>query len=383
MQYNHLEIIKLDAEIYTVKNTNNKCYVKLGTRETNYLFSCLGLEEEVDESVEELNTQEKVEIYGKFEEWGFLNADADENKRKDITKITICNFNPNESLQKVPMVIRELFSFKGALLLLALTISTFTIMFKNTEMLYQGTLDCMHLSIVNYVVFYVMMIITTMFHEFGHAITCYRHGGKITSMGLMLFFFVPCFFCDVSDIYLFNNRTKSFSVAVAGISVNYAFGTLGFLAYFVLKMLGYDVPLLLFYYYANIGFVAFNLIPFVKLDGYWIATALFGVDNLMDKSILMFLTGLFSHKELKDIDCNPQKKMMLFIYGFIILAFRPFFWVISVHSACAFLASKNMDSACGFVVGFVLIAVIKDIVTLLKRYIDMYINQRNRVLSMI
>ena len=206
MQYNHLEIVKIEADLYTVKNTNNKCYVKLGARETNYLFTCLGLESEVDESVEELNTQEKVELYGKFDEWGFLNSDSEEKKKTDITKITICNFNPNEFLEKVPKFIKGLFSIKGAILLLVLTICVFTIISKNAEMIYQGTVDCMHFSIDKYIIFYFMMIITTMFHEFGHAITCFRHGGKISSMGIMLFFFMPCFFCDVSDIYMFNNR---------------------------------------------------------------------------------------------------------------------------------------------------------------------------------
>ena len=202
-------------------------------------------------------------------------------------------------------------------------------------------------------------------------------------MGLMLFFLMPCFFCDVSDIYMFRDKKKSFGVAVSGIAINYTMGTLGCILFFLLNMKGIYAPLLLFYYFANLGFVVFNLIPFVKLDGYWIATALIGVDNLMDKSILTFFTGLVKPKDLKDISCTKSKKRMLFMYGLSAIVFRPIFWVVSVYSAYEFLASKNMDYLCGLVVGFVLVVVYKDIADLLKRYVDMYRNQKHRVLGMI
>ncbi len=199
----------------------------------------------------------------------------------------------------------------------------------------------------------------------------------------MLFFLIPCFFCDVSDIYMFRDHKKSFGVAVSGIATNYAMGTIGCISFFLLAANNVYAPILLFYYFANLGFVVFNLIPFVKLDGYWVATSLITVDNLMDKSILTFFMGLINPKELKSLACEKGKKRMLFLYGLSAIVFRPIFWIISVYSAYEFLASKNMDYLCGVVVGFVLIVVYKDISDLLKRYVDMYKNQRHRVLKMI
>ena len=82
---------------------------------------------------------------------------------------------------------------------------------------------------------------------------------------------------------MFKDRKKSFSVAVSGIAINYAMGTLGCILFILLAAHNIYIPLLLFYYLANLGFVVFNLIPFVKLDGYWVVSSLLEVDNLMDK----------------------------------------------------------------------------------------------------
>lgn len=67
----------------------------------------------------------------------------------------------------------------------------------------------------------------------------------------------------------------------------------------------------------------------------------------------------------------------------ISLAFRPIFWVISVYSLCEFLSDRGMDWMCGVVVGFVFTVVLKDVMNLLKRYVEMYRNQKQRVLSML
>ncbi|MBR6626790.1 MAG: M50 family metallopeptidase [Lachnospiraceae bacterium] len=385
MKYRHLEIECIDTKQYTIKNLASRRYVKMGARETKYLLQCIECpkDEFNFEDIEQLNQEEQKIMDEKFQEWGFLDENQVIEEKKDITKIKICEINPSEFLSKVPRFIQNLFSFRGALLILALTVAAFYLIFKNPELVLNTAVECLHMAWYDYVIFYVLMVLTTMLHEFGHAICCNRNGGKVSSMGLMLFFLMPCFFCDVSDIYMFKNKKKSFGVAVSGIATNYAMGLIGCLVFFALAANNIYAPILLFYFFANIGFVVFNLIPFVKLDGYWVATALIDVDNLMDKSILMFFTGLIKPRELKAIACTKMKKAMLFIYGFSAIIFRPIFWVISVYSAYEFLDSKNLVYLSGVVVGFVLVVIYKDISDLLKRYVEMYKNQKQRVFGMI
>lgn len=387
MLCNHLEIVFLDCDMYTIKNTITKKYVKMGKRETKYLFECIGTKP-AEFSLEEtlpLSEAEKQVMHQKFDEWGFLdeNKDNGAEKKKDVTRVKLYEFNPDSFLSKIPPVIINLFSKAGASMIFVLTLFAFYLLCTEPDALFKAAQDSLHFSIWQYVVFYFLMVGTTMLHEIGHAVSCNKNGGRVSSMGIMLFFLIPCFFCDVSDIYMFKNRKKSFEVAVSGILVNYSMGTIACISYFVLDSFGIYVPILMFYYFANIGFVAFNLIPFVKLDGYWIVAALLEVDNLMDKSILTFFIGILSPKELQTMTCGVAKKTVLFLYGFSAIAFRPIFWIISVYSACTYLSEKGMDYLCGVVVGFVFVMALKDISNLLKRYVDMYANQKQRVLRMI
>lgn len=385
MKYKHLEIECVGEDLYTIKNLATNRYVKMGSRETDYLLKCLEYQGDkfIFDNDTQLDQDEKKFMFQKFEEWGFLNEDEEIKEKKDITKIKLCEIDPSACLDKVPKWIHNLFSLRGAIIILGLTVIAYYLILRESDFVLQAATDCLHLSLGDYIIFYIMMVCTTMLHELGHAICCYKNGGRVLSMGLMLFFLMPCFFCDVSDIYMFKDRKKSFSVAVSGIAINYAMGTLGCILFILLAAHNIYIPLLLFYYLANLGFVVFNLIPFVKLDGYWVVSSLLEVDNLMDKSILTFCTGVIKPGELKNIDCSSAKKRKLFLYGFSAIVFRPVFWIISVYSAYQFLAAKDMSYLCGVVVGFVFVVIYKDISDLLKRYVEMYKNQKQRVLGMI
>ncbi|MCR5557676.1 MAG: hypothetical protein K6F75_08995 [Butyrivibrio sp.] len=388
MRYKHLDIVFLEDGMFTVKNNSTKNYVKLGSRETDYLLRCLGYdgnEFKLSETVL-LDPDEQSFMNHKFDEWGFLDENkviVKDKKKFDFTRIKVCEVNPQNALAKVPRFVKDIFSLRGVFLLIIMTIAANVVMFSHKEELVRAVQDSFHLSIMQYIAFYFMMIITIMLHECGHAICCSRHGGKISSMGLMLFFMVPCFFCDVSDIYMFKDKKKSLGVAISGIAMNYALGTLACLAYFYLYHIGIYVPLLIFYYLANIGFVVYNLFPFVKLDGYWVITALLGVDNLLDKSIITFLTAILNTRDLKRLNCKMGKKLVLFFYGLIAIVSRPIFWIVGVYSVCKFLDARDYDYLNGILVGFVAIMVLKDLSDLLRKYIDMYRNQRQRVLGLI
>lgn len=55
-------------------------------------------------------------------------------------------------------------------------------------------------NLYNIIFLGLLSVFNTVLHEMGHAVSCTKFGGKVISMDLMLFFFFPCFFVDVSDI---------------------------------------------------------------------------------------------------------------------------------------------------------------------------------------
>ena len=122
MKYKHLEIECVGEDLYTIKNLATNRYVKMGSRETEYLLKCL--EYQGDEFIfgndTQLDQDEKKFMLQKFKEWGFLNEDEEIKEKKDITKIKLCEIDPSACLDKVPKWIQNLFSLRGAIIILGL-----------------------------------------------------------------------------------------------------------------------------------------------------------------------------------------------------------------------------------------------------------------------
>src|SRR5437870_1877776 len=53
-------------------------------------------------------------------------------------------------------------------------------------------------------------------HEFAHSLTCKRFGGHVHEMGFLLIYFHPAFYCNVSDAWLFAEKSKRLWVTIAG-----------------------------------------------------------------------------------------------------------------------------------------------------------------------
>lgn len=383
MRYNHLEIVKLDRQFYRIKNVLTKQYIKLGLRETKYLMECIDFSKEERNLLTDLSLteEEKKLLYQKFQEWGFLDRDIKlEKQKQDITKIKIYEINADRFFSSISKKMIHYFFRTMIILSCTCTCISFYLFDHNFDVIIQLEKQSLKFSHLEYFLLYLMMLITVMLHEIGHGISCKKYGGEVKSMGIILYFFSPCLFCDVSDIYMFNSRKKSLEVAISGILVNYLMGTLGVITYFILREFGLNIQVLLLYYFTNIGFVIFNLIPFVKLDGYWVLSALIKVDNLMDKSIIFFLNTLLDIKRTIKVKCSYIKKFILFLYGFIAILFRPFFWIISLSSVYNFLGRNNLSIFLGLVLG---ILVLKDIINMIYKYIRIYKNDRIRILSMI
>ena len=60
-----------------------------------------------------------------------------------------------------------------------------------------------------------LMAVTTL-HEFAHGLTCKRHGGEVHEVGFLMLLLMPCFYCNVSDAWLFREKSKRLWVTFAG-----------------------------------------------------------------------------------------------------------------------------------------------------------------------
>ena len=64
-------------------------------------------------------------------------------------------------------------------------------------------------------IWFTILAVTTL-HEFAHGLTCKHFGGEVHEVGFMLIYFQPAFYCNVSDAWLFPEKSKRLWVTFAG-----------------------------------------------------------------------------------------------------------------------------------------------------------------------
>jgi putative peptide zinc metalloprotease protein len=129
----------------------------------------------------------------------------------------------------------------------------------------------------------VLMLVTTC-HEFAHGLTCKRHGGEVHEVGFLMIFFMPCFYCNVSDAWLFREKSRRLWVTFAG---GYFELFLWALAVFLWRITTPDclVNYLAFVVLSACGVqTLFNFNPLLKLDGYYLLSDWAEVPNLQQRS---------------------------------------------------------------------------------------------------
>jgi multidrug efflux pump subunit AcrA (membrane-fusion protein) len=131
---------------------------------------------------------------------------------------------------------------------------------------------------------WLTMFAVTMLHEFAHGLTCKHHGGEVHEIGFLLLFFMPSFYCNVSDAWLFKEKSKLLWVTFAGI---YFELFLWALAVFLWRLtLPGGLPHYLAFVVLSVCGVQtlFNFNPLVKLDGYYLLSDWAEVPNLQQRS---------------------------------------------------------------------------------------------------
>ena len=59
-------------------------------------------------------------------------------------------------------------------------------------------------------------LLVVILHENGHGLTCKRYGGEVHEVGFMLIYFMPAFYCNVSDAWTFDSKAAKLWVTFAG-----------------------------------------------------------------------------------------------------------------------------------------------------------------------
>src|SRR2546430_2855596 len=66
---------------------------------------------------------------------------------------------------------------------------------------------------------YALLFVATLLHETGHAMACLRYGGKVRSIGFVLYLFQPACYTTVTDAWLFPRKLHRIVVSLGGVYI--------------------------------------------------------------------------------------------------------------------------------------------------------------------
>jgi putative peptide zinc metalloprotease protein len=165
----------------------------------------------------------------------------------------------------------------AALILLAagITIANWSAFTQDLSRLYQ-------LSAIPLLLAVMFLVVSA--HEFAHGLTCKHFGGEVHDMGFMLIYFQPALYCNVSDAWLFPEKSKRLWVGFAGAYFElflWALATLVWRLTDAETWINYVALIVM----ASSGVkTLLNFNPFIKLDGYYLLSDYLEIPNLRRKS---------------------------------------------------------------------------------------------------
>src|SRR6266545_2549234 len=143
-----------------------------------------------------------------------------------------------------------------------------------------------------FLVAWLTMLCVVTLHEFAHGLTCKHFGGEVHEMGFLLLYFQPAFYCNVSDSWLFPEKSRRLWVTFAGAYFEIFIWALATVTWRLTEHETW-VNFLALVVMATSGIKSlFNLNPLIKLDGYYLLSDYLEVPNLRQKSFSYIGAGI-------------------------------------------------------------------------------------------
>ncbi|MFT5299624.1 MAG: putative peptide zinc metalloprotease protein [Mariniblastus sp.] len=142
----------------------------------------------------------------------------------------------------------------------------------------------------NIVYLLLVLGITKIFHEFGHALTCRHLGAECHQVGLMFLVFTPCLYCDVTDAWMINEKWRRILIASAGVLVELGLASVCTFFWWVSEPGFFNNLCLNVMFVCSLGTVLFNGNPLLRYDGYYVLSDLVDIPNLWTRSRMTLRT---------------------------------------------------------------------------------------------
>jgi putative peptide zinc metalloprotease protein len=228
-------------------------------------------------------------------------------------------FDPDALLGRLLRSMRWFFTPQFIALSAAIIVIAACIMIARWSEVAQDFSRLYHLSAIPLVLVVAFIVGTA--HEFAHGLTCKHFGGQVREMGFLLMYFQPALYTNVSDAWLFPEKSKRLWVGLAG---PYFELFLWALATCTWRLT--DVETEANYVALSVMMLSgiktlFNFNPFIKLDGYYLLSDYLDMPNLRKRSFAYVgsawkrLVGWQADGDEARQDVSPRERRAYLAYG--------------------------------------------------------------------
>lgn len=174
----------------------------------------------------------------------------------------------------------------------------------------------------------ITLSLTKFIHELGHAYTCKRYGGKVSSLGIALLVMMPVLYTDTSSAWKLASRKQRLAIGAAGMLTELAIAAWATLAWSFLPDGMLRSAAFMLATTTWIMTLAVNLSPLMRFDGYFLLSDAIGIGNLQQRG---FAVGRWKLRELLfGLQDEPPEAMpdwlrrVLISYAFATWVYRLF-----------------------------------------------------------
>ena len=323
---NHIAMYPVGEKMSLFNKSTGKTYV-IGINEARTISLFDGTRT-IDEISRDSGIYSVDEIKKLIEALSGIGLFKPEKRKQHWFKIKLPVFNPNRLFKKDSYLTGVLFALivYGSFILLLAGVSVnaagFFGLLPKSNTPDQIIDEFMNLGVWEWVIIASGSLVCLALHEFGHTIAAHHYDVNVPEIGLMLYFFIPCAYTNISGINLLESRKKRVVVLLAGTFVN-----LELIGVFYL-LLGYvDAHMgavLLALIAANAVTVFTNGMVFIKHDGYYIAEVLLDEPMLRENAMNHLKETIINRKnKKKEIMTSNLSHVMYLMYSIVSLLYIP------------------------------------------------------------
>ncbi|MED5017224.1 hypothetical protein P9847_07850 [Paenibacillus chibensis] len=260
-----IQFYPVDGGLFHVYDPGTMRHFKIGAREVQWLQLLDGNRTRADLGAS--IPEEFLDLFLQQAERMQLVITQQRRRSMNPLKLKFRLMNPNRLLEAMPNFNRMFRKSLNVLFILSLIVN---VVWLSTHWQYMAASLLQFNLNAGVVVFYLASILVIGFiHELSHSIVAKSYGIHVPSIGLMLFYFHPAFFADISGLNLLKSKRQRINILLAGIMSNCILISLAIPLFYLLFGQA-AMPYVIYFMMINVSLMFINLVPFVEYDGYYL-----------------------------------------------------------------------------------------------------------------